>query len=71
MAFDLGFDSVQFQFNKMRHSAELVLVGPAFSHGPHAVRTCPPQAERLLRTGWGASGRACDRCDDRDPVLNC
>lgn len=71
MALDLGFDSVQFQFNKMRHFSELVLVGPAFSHGPRAVRTCPPDAERLLRTGWGASGRACDRCDDRDPVLNC
>ena len=68
---DLGFDSVQFQFNGMRADSEVVLVGPEFAHRSRPVKTCPPQPALLLRTGWNASGRPCSGCNDDDDVLNC
>ena len=67
-------DSVQFQMNKMRHGAELVLTRRAcmgFQEGAvEPVRTCPPTACTELRTGWKASW-ACHCNDNASALLNC
>ena len=74
MAFAVGLDSVQFQMNKMRHGAEMVLTRRAcmgFQEGAvEPVRTCPPTACTELRTGWKASW-VCRCNDNASALLNC
>ena len=70
----MGLDSVQFQMNKMRHGAEMVLTRRAcmgFQEGAvEPVRTCPPTACTELRTGWKASW-VCRCNDNASALLNC
>ena len=68
---DLGYDSVQVQYNFGGHAgkwAEIVLTSPPCMHGRRALRTClPPLIE--VRAGWGAEIPC--TCDDELPLLNC
>ena len=77
MAHELGYHSVQVQFNFNRYFGELVFVHEACMSAPRALGACVPSLD--TRAGWldrvgrghGGDLLAPCHCSDAQLVLNC